>query len=217
MEESSLKVVMLGDSGVGKTAIVKRFCEGAFDYYPNTIGVDNFQKSINVAGKTKNLVIWDPSGQETYRSIVPSYCRNANIFIIVFKVAVQPNAKEEDNSSRDSFYSVESWFDEEMVQNEDGIICICGNMIDLPNRQVSEQEGKDLVEKLSQKLSEKTSRSIVQYFETSALTGEGVEELFQEAALLFCKSNIPNKAEILPKPQKLEKKVQDDETSCICC
>ncbi|KAH0789499.1 small GTP-binding protein [Histomonas meleagridis] len=187
----TLKVVMLGNAAVGKTAVAKRFVEGAFDLTNPTLGIDNFSKDIVVRGKKIDLVIWDPSGQEKYRSMVPQYCRNANIFIIVYAVGDPPDTPPEAKVARSSFESIESWYNDENVKNEENaIIFICGNKTDLDNREITEDEGRELAQQLS-----------VEYMETSALTGEGIEPLFQCAAEEYLKEREPPAPPPKPEPE----------------
>ena len=137
-DEDKVKVVMLGDTCVGKTSIIKYFTEGISLNNDNpTVAIDTFSKDMIVQGRTIKLNIWDTSGQETYRSLVPNYIRNSNIIIIVFSVG-DPNPKKPISES--SFNSIGYWhnFAKEICDN-DVIFCVCGNMTDLHERLISEE------------------------------------------------------------------------------
>jgi len=81
------KVVLIGNASVGKTCLVRRFCQ---DVFPTgqaaTIGVDFLIKTVDVNGERIKLQIWDTAGQERFRSITQSYYRSANALIIVFDI-----------------------------------------------------------------------------------------------------------------------------------
>lgn len=95
------KLVFLGDQGVGKTSIIKRFIFDNFDennsviLFDNelandlqaTIGVDLISKNITVDGKTVRLNLWDTAGQERFRCLIPGYIRDSNVAIIVYDIS----------------------------------------------------------------------------------------------------------------------------------
>lgn len=84
------KVVLVGNAGVGKTCLVRRFTQGMFPPGQGaTIGVDFMIKTVEVEGEKIKLQIWDTAGQERFRSITQSYYRSAHALILVFDVANQ--------------------------------------------------------------------------------------------------------------------------------
>lgn len=93
-----LRIVFLGDSYVGKTAIIDRYTTNRFnDLYnvthiieKNTVGIDFNVKDIHRNGQTFRLQMWDTAGQERYRSLIPTYLKNANIVLFVFDVTQPP-------------------------------------------------------------------------------------------------------------------------------
>ncbi|KAH0785779.1 small GTP-binding protein [Histomonas meleagridis] len=182
MSEVATKVVLVGDSGVGKTAILLRFVNGAYSSTSATVGVDILSKSLNVHGQKINLAIWDTAGQEEYRTLTPMYYRDASIVIIVFAVG---NPTPTSQISRSSFNSVSSWYEEISSANRNAVICLCGNMNDLTEREISTEDGCEKAEELS---------SDLEYFETSAVTGDGINTLFEKLAekYLQIKQNQPN-------------------------
>ena len=88
--DEKLKILIIGDSTVGKTSILNRFCKNEFSWnYLATIGVDFFSKDIEFTNPNKliRIKIWDTAGQERFKSLSKSYFRNADGIIIVFDVS----------------------------------------------------------------------------------------------------------------------------------
>lgn len=128
-----IKIVLIGDSGVGKSNLVYRFIHGAYNEgMANTIGVDFLMKDMVVRNQSVRVQFWDTAGQEKYRSIANAYYKNAQGAVIVYDV-----------TSRESFENVSKWLQELNEFGEKGIqILLLGNKIDLDqSRQVSEVEG----------------------------------------------------------------------------
>ena len=191
---NSVKVVLVGDSGIGKSAITYRFVKGAYSPTDPTVGADILTKSLNIHGQRINLAIWDTAGQEAYRTLTPMYYRDASIVIIVFAVG-EPN--QEQQISRSSFDSVSHWYNDVKDISNNAIIVLCGNMNDLENREISFEEG-----------SEKAAGLSIEYFETSALNGDGIETLFEKSLEAFLESA---KDQQMPTPTngKIDQPVQD--------
>lgn len=159
---SSIKLVLLGDSGVGKTSIVTHYVSGsAANNVKPTIGAAFVTKEINVDGKSLELLIWDTAGQEVYRGLAPMYYRSALIAIIVFDV------------TRIQSYEAVSYWIKELKTNVDGniIILVCGNKTDLDDQRVIESNTAQTMADGEGAL----------YAETSATTGAGIERMFQLA------------------------------------
>ena len=119
------KIVLIGDINVGKTSILSRFRYGSFesDYMP-TLGIDFFSKNLFFEDKTIRLILWDTAGQERFRSLIPSYLKNADFIIIVFDI-----------TNKESFLSLNKWLtDAKNNASENTIYVICGNKIDLKER-----------------------------------------------------------------------------------
>ena len=180
MEAPATKVTLVGDSGVGKTAIALRFVNGAYSKASATVGVDILNKTLNVHGQRINLAIWDTAGQDEYRTLTPMYYRDASIVIIVFAVG---NPSPESQISRSSFESVSNWYEEISSANRNAVICLCGNMDDIQDREVSTEEGYSKAQDLS---------SDVEYLETSAITGDGINALFEKVAELYLQAQQNN-------------------------
>lgn len=125
------KILIIGDSGVGKTSILNRFSTDTFnESFISTIGVDFKIKKINVNGTDVKLQVWDTAGQERFRTITSSYYRGAHGIIIVFDV-----------SDRESFLNVDHWIKEidSFCVNRNIQKILIGNKIDL-ERKVTHEE-----------------------------------------------------------------------------
>ncbi len=154
-----IKIVLIGDSNVGKTALIHRFVEDSYlADQPNTIGVDFFTKKVQVEGKSHSLQIWDTAGQERFKSMVKSYFRSASAAFLVF-----------DLTKKASFDHVNAWlatFEEDM--DVKAPIILVGSKSDLTQERV-------IAEKTAQSFATKLG---FDYFEVSALNSEGVQQLF---------------------------------------
>jgi len=158
---TTLKLLIIGESGVGKSSLLLRFTDDTFDpELASTIGVDFKVKTITVDGNRAKLAIWDTAGQERFRTLTPSYYRGAQGVILVYDVA-----------NRNSFTRLEAWLNEldTFSTKHDIIKMVVGNKIDLPNRDVSREEGLKFARKHH-----------ALFIEASAKTKEGVQCAFEE-------------------------------------
>lgn len=156
---SDLKLVLLGESSVGKSSIVMRYVTSSFQKTNATIGAAFTTRTFEVPqcdGSIKriNLEIWDTAGQERYRSLAPMYFRNTDIALVVFDV-----------TKPESLRKAQSWIEElnsyvEEDRRDDLRIKVIGNKKDLEHDPVGTIEGLPL-------------------FTVSAKTGEGIDELFE--------------------------------------
>ncbi|KAJ3450909.1 ras-related protein rab-5c [Anaeramoeba flamelloides] len=194
------KVVLLGDSGVGKSCLVLRFVRNEFfDNREPTIGASYLTKSLTVSEKEIKLQIWDTAGQERYQSLAPMYYRGSEVAIIVFDI-----------TSNDSYSRAKQWVDELYEKGiPDLIIGFVGNKSDL--------EEKRAIKKSDAK--EYCSLHKLHYFETSAKTSKNVNEMFFSLAQELTK--IPEKIE---KKEKKKSKIseimiepQDPKRKKSCC
>jgi len=179
------KLVIVGDSGVGKSCFLLRYADDAFtESFISTIGVDFRFKSINVNDKIIRLQIWDTAGQERFRTITAAYYRGADGILIVYDI-----------THRESFSSITGWLEEALKYVDDGVpFVIIGNKSDRTDRQVSYNELEQFGKKYN-----------ILYAECSARTGENIDNVFLELAnkLLLKKEKINDvqKIEII-KPHK---------------
>lgn len=153
------KLLLIGDSGVGKSCLLLRFAEDAFtDSYLSTIGVDFKIRTIELEGKTVKLQIWDTAGQERFRTIAAAYYRGAHGIIVVYDV-----------TDGESYANVKGWLTEIDRYASEGVHkLLLGNKADLTERRVVELDAaKEFAEELK-----------IPLLETSAKTAAGVEEAF---------------------------------------
>ncbi|KAJ6234768.1 ras-related protein rab-5c [Anaeramoeba flamelloides] len=127
IEEDECKVVLLGDTGVGKSCLVLQFCYGKFeDNIDSTIGASYITKQINVSNQILKLQIWDTAGQERYQSLAPMYYRGSEIAIVIFDI-----------TSQDSFIKAKQWILEVAGKEMPNLIIgMVGNKIDLEKERV---------------------------------------------------------------------------------
>lgn len=152
------KVVVIGDSGVGKSSLLSRFTKNHFSMESkSTIGVEFATKSLRVDGKVIKAQIWDTAGQERYRSIASAFYRGCMGALIVYDV-----------TKADSFKSVETWLKEVRTHSEDCEAMLVGNKSDLIQKRAVPKEGS-----ISYAQSNDMS-----FLETSALEATNVDEAF---------------------------------------
>ena len=157
------KLILIGNSGVGKSCILQRYMKHTFEEtYKCTIGVDFLMKSLIIKQKTVKLQLWDTAGQEKYKSMVSSYYKGANVAFIVF-----------DLTSHESFDALPIWIENYYKNGPDKKnIILIGNKKDLiDKRQVSQEEAETFSE-----------INNMMYFETSAKDGENIDYIFTFAA-----------------------------------
>ena len=159
-----LKILIVGESGVGKTSLLLRFTDGEFDPTREaTVGVDFRVKVVGSNGNQVRLALWDTAGQERFRclTLIPSYYRGAHGAILVYDV-----------SSQESFQKVQGWLDElETFSTNRGLVkMLIGNKCDLDaERTVTREEGLRCARKYR-----------MMFMEASAKTNEGVTVAFEE-------------------------------------
>ena len=168
MEDLYLKIILLGDTSVGKTSLLLKFTDNTFSEISiATIGVEFKEKTISYNNRNIILQIWDTSGQERYRSIAQNFYRGADGILFVFDV-----------TNKNSFDNLKYWLNEPQIDAKKILI---GNKIDLSDKRVI---NKEKMEELAKKYEMKS-------FETSAKTGENVDKIFTEITELI----LANKSE----------------------
>lgn len=180
------KIVLVGDSGVGKSNLLSRFTHDEFSRESrSTIGVEFASKSVTHDGKVLKAQIWDTAGQERYRAMAGTYYRGAVGALLVY-----------DMSKRDSFECLERWL-EELNDNTDGNVAIMliGNKSDLQDRRaVSREEAAAFAEK----------HGLAKCLETSALDASNVEAAFLGLLAETCRRQSLYKPQTLGKSQDAE-------------
>jgi Ras-related protein Rab-1A len=157
------KVLIIGNSGVGKSCLLLRFAEDMFsDNYISTIGVDFKIRKIELEGKSIKLQIWDTAGQERFRTITKSYYRGSNGIIVVYDI-----------TDRESFDQVQHWMSEiDAHASADVCRLLVGNKADLKDRRaVKTDEGAALARQYG-----------IPFLETSAKDASNVENMFMTMA-----------------------------------
>ena len=207
-ESDVTKVVIVGESGVGKTCIIERFCENTFTQATvSTIGAANASAKVTVGDTTLDLDIWDTAGQELYRSLNKIFYKNAKIAILVYDITKKTSFEEMKNY----------WFEQiKKVNGDDAVIGIAGNKCDLYDKEeVSEDEAKEFA-----------NQNDCVFQLTSAFSGSGVKELFQSLGEKLVQKNggtIPvEEEEKNPKKKekgtiKLTEQEQKQDEHSKCC
>ena len=159
------KLVLIGDSGVGKSCLLLRFADDNFtDSYISTIGVDFRFRTVKILDKTVKLQIWDTAGQERFRTITSAYYRGADGIIMVYDVTKQ-----------ESFDHVQDWLNEvNKYASEKTCKLLIGNKNDKTDKVVPKERAQAYADGLGEEG--------IPMIETSAKTSENVEEAFCELA-----------------------------------
>jgi len=165
-----VKVLIIGNTRVGKSSIVLRFADAKFEpSFITTIGVDFRTKVLNIDNKSIKLYVWDTAGQERFRTITTAYYRNAMGVLLVYDI-----------TDIESFEGCQRWLKNIQTHaSEDIVIVLVGNKTDFEDKRViSYEQGSSLAEKIG-----------CSFFETSAKTGINVAEAFQ-ALTKQCKDKL---------------------------
>merc|ERR1711939_360959 len=203
----TLKILMIGDSEVGKSSLTRRFAEGVFpEDIKHTIGIDYKRKQMLVDEQRVNVQLWDTAGEERYKSITRSYYRNAHAIIVVY-----------DLTDWRSFEHVHGWmadiekFKDTHSSGPSLVKILIGNKSDKLNPTVATED----VARLAQQYD-------LPFFETSAKTGANVDEAIESAVRLILKTQpAASLGTTAGQPEKLTKaggtvilEHKDDEVGC---
>jgi len=157
----NVKIVIIGEAGVGKTSLMSKFVFNTFDdQLQPTIGCDIHNKTMTIDGKNIEVRLWDTAGCERFQTMLPLYYRGCHGAILVYDV-----------TRRDTFNKLRDWLIEleNNLTNDDAVVMIVGNKIDKTGRQVSKEDGNQYAKQRS-----------ALFIETSAKTNEGVSIAFEE-------------------------------------
>ncbi|XP_022219762.1 ras-related protein Rab-18 [Drosophila obscura] len=160
MADRAIKLLVIGESGVGKSSLIRRFVENKFDEnHDVTIGMDFKSKVMNVDGTDYKVALWDTAGAERFRSLTPSFYRKALGAILVYDI-----------TNRDSLVKLEAWLAEldSYSDNPNIAIIVVGNKID-QERVVDREEGRKFARK---------HRAL--FIETSAKCDQFVSDVFKD-------------------------------------
>eukprot|EP01027_Heterolobosea_sp_BB2_P008070 GEZU01011984.1.p1 GENE.GEZU01011984.1~~GEZU01011984.1.p1 ORF type:complete len:201 (-),score=27.74 GEZU01011984.1:99-701(-) len=190
------KLLLVGDSGVGKSSLLLRFTDGVFDEDKEaTIGVDFKVKFLNVKGKRIKLTIWDTAGQERFRTLTSQYYRGAQGVILVYDV-----------TRKETFDNLKNWLSEvEMYSTHPDVVkLLVGNKIDVT-------DGREVTRKMGEEFA-RTNGML--FIEASAKTKAGVDQTFDEVAhkILDTESLLVNTS-----PVRLEPSSNNEQGGGWCC
>ena len=160
----SFKIIVVGDSGVGKSCLTMQGTKNHFeDCYTPTVGFEFFTFNIRINDKNIKLQIWDTCGQEAYRSLITSFYRNASLAILVYSI-----------DNQNSYNNIEAWLNEIKSQsNPDTKTFLIGNKLDLENQR---RIPKDIAQHFCK------DHGFNYFEETSARTGVNAQKVFINAA-----------------------------------
>ena len=155
------KIIIIGDSNVGKSNILSRYTKDQFQGNSKaTVGVELGTKFVKIEGVGAKLQIWDTAGQERYRSLTSSYYKGCHGCFIVYDI-----------TNEASFQSISTWYEQAVKEaGKDVSIILVGNKCDLESeRKVSKEQGE-----------EKARSMNASFFETSALSKVNIDDIFNE-------------------------------------
>ena len=174
------KIVLIGDTSVGKTNILSKYLKGEFDpKSKSTVGVEFGVKNFKIENNIVKVQIWDTAGEERYRSITNAYYKGAKGSLLVYDI-----------TNKKSFENVEKWIsDLKANADEDISMILLGNKTDLEDKRVvTTEEGKNKAEFYN-----------LTFMETSALNGNNIQEAFNELIMDVYKRNhelLENQAKV---------------------
>ena len=161
-KEFLYKILLLGDSSVGKTCFLMRYTDNTFqEIHMSTIGLDYKLKNVQLDdGKMVKIQIWDTAGQDRFRSITKNYYKGAHGIILIYDI-----------TNKKSFENVRTWINQikEEVSEKVSIILVGNKIDDEEHRVVATEDGEKIAKELG-----------LMFFECSAKTGENIEHAFNE-------------------------------------
>ena len=193
-ETESIKVVLVGESGVGKTSIISQFTTKKFDPHRETsLSAQFISKTVNFQdlGKEIKFDIWDTVGQEKYRSLAKIFYKDAKVIVFVYDITTEY-----------SFNELKNYWYEETKSNTDGnpILAVVGNKIDLyKDQKVSNNDGKEFADKIG---------AIFQT--TSAQSDSGISTLFDNIGKTYLVPNFDYRATDKTAQENFLKKKQEE-------
>lgn len=196
----SFKILLIGDSGVGKSSLLVSFISNSVEDLSPTIGVDFKIKLLTVGGKKLKLTIWDTAGQERFRTLTSSYYRGAQGIVLVYDV-----------TRRETFTNLSDVWAKEVElysTNQDCVKMLVGNKVDKDSeRVVSKEEGMTLAKELGSL-----------FLECSARTRENVEQCFEELALKIMEvPSLLEEGSAVGKRNILKQKQEHHTSGGSCC
>ena len=191
-KELLYKILLLGDTSVGKTCFLMRYADNTFqEIHLSTIGLDYKLKNVQIDdGKIVKIQIWDTAGQDRFRSITKNYYKGAHGIILLYDV-----------TSRKTFENVANWVTQikEEVSDKVNIILVGNKIDDEKNRKVSTKEGEEIAKEYG-----------LSFFETSAKSGINIDTTFNE----LVKKTVEAYSKLDEKGDKLKNKKSGSKKAC---
>ena len=182
-KEPLYKILLLGDSSVGKTCFFMRYIENTFqEIHMSTIGLESKIKTVDLDdGRTVKIQLWDTAGQERFHTITKNYYKTAHAIILIFDV-----------TEKATYQNVKNWVEQIREEVSSKVVTVLvGNKIDdVENRKINKEEGEEMAKECG-----------ISYFECSAKTGENIDPIFND----LIKKTIEN-YKVLEDTTKLDSK-----------
>ena len=200
--DKTCQILLIGDSLVGKTCLIQRYANGIFkEDYITTVGLDYYTKQEMINNLNVSVKLWDTAGQERFKALTPSFFRNAKGVVIAYDV-----------TNSESFDNLKFWISSiktNLFEKNIFIpIIIIGNKIDL-------EDMRDISKDVASAFAKENN---FKYFETSAKTGEGVDEAFSDLVnQILANSDKNEEATIERKSVKIEEKKTEKQKKKGCC
>ena len=200
--DKTCQILLIGDSLVGKTCLIQRYANGIFkEDYISTVGLDYYTKQEMINNLNVSVKLWDTVGQERFKALTISFFRNAEGVVIAYDV-----------TNSESFDNLKFWISSiktNLFEKNIFIpIIIIGNKIDL-------EDMRDISKDVASAFAKENN---FKYFETSAKTGEGVDEAFRDLVnQILANSDKNEEATIERKSVKIEEKKTEKQKKKGCC
>ena len=191
-KEFIYKILLLGDSSVGKTCFLMRYTDNTFqDIHMSTIGLDYKLKNVQLEnGKMVKIQVWDTAGQDRFRSITKNYYKGAHGIVLIYDV-----------TENKSFENVKNWMNQIKEEISDKVtIVLVGNKIDdEEHRKVTTEQGESMAKEFG-----------IMFFECSAKTGENIDGIFND----LVRKVVDNFSKSSDSGQKLKNKKKKGKGCC---
>ena len=197
--DEKIQIIMIGESGVGKTSLIKRYTNNIFNSnHLETIGIEFYNREERINNQIIQIKIWDTAGQEIFHSLTKNFYRKADGIIIVYDI-----------TNKESFEKVQDWV-KSVYDNSDNYkeiqMIIVGNKIDLEEkREVSKEEGLKIGKYFE-----------IDFFEASAKNSEGVRNFMVKIIRDILSNKVNNRNSINIKNYKNEFDDENDKRNCFC-
>ena len=191
-KEFIYKILLLGDSSVGKTCFLMRYTDNTFqDIHMSTIGLDYKLKNVQLEnGKMVKIQVWDTAGQDRFRSITKNYYKGAHGIVLIYDV-----------TENKSFENVKNWMNQikEEISDKVSIILIGNKIDDEEHRKVTTEQGESMAKEFG-----------IMFFECSAKTGENIDGIFND----LVRKVVDNFSKSSDSGQKLKNKKKKGKGCC---